>query len=96
MNHISQCRERAGISQVALYRRLNWKQSRLANYESGVRHLRLSDARLIVLALNELGANCTLDEVFPPPLIAILKRSEGEGHRADDAVNSSSTQAGAA
>lgn len=96
MNLISQCRERAGISQVALYRRLNWKQSRLANYESGVRHLRLCDARMIVVALNELGANCTLDEVFPPSMAAILNGSAVEQHRANDAVHASSNQAGAA
>lgn len=66
MNRIAEIREAAGITQAALHRKLNWKQSRLANYESGVRPLKLEDARKIVKALNQLGARCTLDKVFPP------------------------------
>ena len=66
MNRIAELREAAGITQAALHRKLNWKQSRLANYESGVRPLKLEDARKIVKALNQLGARCTLDKVFPP------------------------------
>ncbi|AZF05641.1 helix-turn-helix transcriptional regulator [Pseudomonas sp. R5-89-07] len=65
MNLIAEFREEAGITQAALHRKLNWKQSRLANYESGARPLKLEDARKIVQALNELGAKCTLDRVFP-------------------------------
>lgn len=70
MNRIAEFREAAGITQAALYRKLNWKQSRLANYESGARPLKLDDARLIVKALNALGAKCTLDKVFPPKVRA--------------------------
>ena len=66
MNRIAELREAAGITQAALHRKLNWKQSRLANYESGVRPLKLEDARRIVKALNQLGVRCTLDKVFPP------------------------------
>ena len=66
MNRIAELREAAGITQAALHRKLNWKQSRLANYESGARPLKLEDARLIVKALNQLGVRCTLDKVFPP------------------------------
>jgi|PersoiStandDraft_1058852.scaffolds.fasta_scaffold327283_1 putative transcriptional regulator len=65
MNLIAEFREAAGITQAALHRKLDWKQSRLANYESGSRPLKLEDARKIVRALNELGAKCTLDRVFP-------------------------------
>ncbi|QJI21435.1 helix-turn-helix domain-containing protein [Pseudomonas [fluorescens] ATCC 17400] len=65
MNLIAEIREGAGITQAALHRKLNWKQSRLANYESGARPLKLEDARKIVQALNDLGAKCTLDRVFP-------------------------------
>ena len=39
MNRIAELREAAGITQAALHRKLNWKQSRLANYESGARPL---------------------------------------------------------
>lgn len=66
MNHVRNIREKAGISQAALRRSLGWNQSRLANYESGLRCPGLSEARLIVSALNALGAKCVLDEAFPP------------------------------
>lgn len=67
MNRIREIREDAEISQAALHRHLGWKQSRLANYESGARTPSLDDSRAIVSALNELGAPCTLGDVFPEP-----------------------------
>ncbi|MHC8321163.1 helix-turn-helix transcriptional regulator [Pseudomonas sp. GB2N2] len=70
MNHVRNIREKAGITQAALRRSLGWNQSRLANYESGLRCPGLSEARLIVSALNTLGAKCGLDEAFPPENIA--------------------------
>ncbi|MBX8528526.1 helix-turn-helix transcriptional regulator [Pseudomonas cichorii] len=66
MNQVRTIREKAGITQAALRRALDWNQSRLANYESGLRSPGLSEARLIVVALNSLGAKCVLDDVFPP------------------------------
>jgi len=66
MNQVRMIRERAGITQAALRRALGWNQSRLANYESGLRSPGLSEARLIVRALNALGAECGLDDAFPP------------------------------
>lgn len=65
MNNIAIVRDRAGITQAALYTKLNWRQSRLSNYENNIRPLKLADARQIVCALNSLGAKTTLDEVFP-------------------------------
>jgi putative transcriptional regulator len=65
MNLIKSVRESAGIKQVALYSALKWPQSRLSNYENEIRTPSLKDAREIVSALNELGAACTLDDVFP-------------------------------
>jgi putative transcriptional regulator len=65
MNRIRAIREQVGISQTDLYRRLGWKQSRLANYEAGNRMPGLSEAREIVAALNWLSAACTLEDVFP-------------------------------
>lgn len=67
MNRIREIRESAEIRQSALYKKLNWGQSRIANYESGDRTPSLSDARLIVAALNDLGAVCDLAQVFPEP-----------------------------
>jgi putative transcriptional regulator len=66
MNQVRMIRERAGVTQAALRRALGWNQSRLANYESGLRCPGLSEARLIVNALNVLGAECELDDAFPP------------------------------
>ena len=66
MNNVRKIREGAGISQADLRRKLNWNQSRLANYEAGRRSPGLDEARQIVVALNELGAACALDEAFPP------------------------------
>ncbi|UXY55874.1 helix-turn-helix domain-containing protein [Pseudomonas tohonis] len=67
MNRIRETREGAGISQAALYKKLGWRQSRLANYESGNRTPGLNEAREIIAALAGLGAVCDLDEVFPQP-----------------------------
>ena len=66
MNQVRMIRERAGLTQAALRRALGWNQSRLANYESGLRSPGLTEARLIVSALNTLGAKCELDDAFPP------------------------------
>jgi putative transcriptional regulator len=66
MNQVRTIRERAGVTQAALRRALGWNQSRLANYESGLRSPGLTEARLIVQALNALGARCALDDAFPP------------------------------
>lgn len=65
MNRIAIVREAAGITQADLYKKLGWRQSRLSNYEGGKRPLKLSDARLVCLALNELGAKASFDDVFP-------------------------------
>lgn len=67
MNRIREIREAAGIAQADLYRKLEWRQSRLANYEAEARKPGLDDARQIVAALNALGADCSLADVFPEP-----------------------------
>ncbi|QTS88284.1 helix-turn-helix transcriptional regulator [Ectopseudomonas khazarica] len=66
MNRISEIRRAAGISQLALVDQLRWSQGRLSNYEAGRRVPGLAECRAIVRGLNELGACCTLDDVFPP------------------------------
>lgn len=68
MNHIREIRERASIKQVDLYARLGWPQGRLSNYETGLRTPGLAAAREIVAALNSLGAECELNDVFPEPI----------------------------
>ena len=65
MNRIRKIREENSLTQADLYRKLGWKQSRLANYEACSRTPSLSDAREIVAALNSLDAACSLESVFP-------------------------------
>jgi putative transcriptional regulator len=67
MNRIKEVREAAEIKQVSLYTQLKWPQSRLSNYENGRRTPGLNEARVIVTALNALGAECDLASVFPEP-----------------------------
>ncbi|HAS8351241.1 helix-turn-helix transcriptional regulator [Morganella morganii] len=66
MNKISCIRKSINITQQKLADTLGWKQSRIGNYESGIRTPDLASCRKIISALNELGANCSLDSVFPP------------------------------
>jgi putative transcriptional regulator len=66
MNKISAVRNDARITQAQLGAALGWSQGRISNYESGTRVPGLADSRRIVAALNQLGAACTLDDVFPP------------------------------
>lgn len=67
MNRIKWVRQRQGVTQADLARQLGWSQSRIANYEAGVRSPGLEDARRLVDALNTLGAVTNLDETFPSP-----------------------------
>lgn len=66
MNNIALERQKLGLSQSQLALELGWGRSRLSNYESGLREPGLSECRMIVDALNSLGAECTLNSVFPP------------------------------
>jgi putative transcriptional regulator len=66
MNRIAEIRERDQIKQGDLAKALGWQRSRLSNYETERRVPSLADSRSIVAALNQLGAGCNLDQVFPP------------------------------
>ncbi|WP_421105426.1 helix-turn-helix transcriptional regulator [Serratia marcescens] len=66
MNNISTLRKSVGATQQRLADSLGWKQSRIGNYESGIRTPDLYSCRRIVEALNALGVECSLDSVFPP------------------------------
>lgn len=66
MNNIAEQRKKLGISQAVLASSIGWGQSRIANYELNIRTPSLNDCRAIVEALQKLGANCSLDDVFPP------------------------------
>ncbi|EEU9347582.1 helix-turn-helix transcriptional regulator [Escherichia coli] len=66
MNNIANERKKLGITQSALAGACGWNQSRLANYESGIRTPDLESCRRLVKALNKLGSKTTLDGLFPP------------------------------
>jgi Helix-turn-helix. len=66
MNLIAEHREKSGIKQKELVVALGWTQARISNYEAGRRIAGLAECRAIVRALNKLGTQCSLDDVFPP------------------------------
>lgn len=67
-NRLKAFREKAGFTQAGLAEACGWgaNQSRISNYEQSRSHPRLSDCRIIISALNGAGAECDLDDVFPP------------------------------
>ncbi|EMD6814804.1 helix-turn-helix transcriptional regulator [Citrobacter koseri] len=67
MNNIAKKRKRAGLTQVEFASVLGWKPSRLSNYELALRMPSLNDCRAIVNELNNLGCECSLDDIFPHP-----------------------------
>lgn len=71
MNMISVWREKAELTQSQLADLCGWdgKQSRISNYETGLRTPSISECRAIVAAINSTGTSCTLDDVFPPEQI---------------------------
>lgn len=66
MNNIARQRNVMGLSQSSLAKAIGWGQSRLANYELNARTPSLDSCRKIVNGFNSLGANVTLDDIFPP------------------------------
>ncbi|EOZ4718104.1 MULTISPECIES: helix-turn-helix domain-containing protein [Enterobacter cloacae complex] len=66
MNNIANERKKLGITQSALACACGWNQSRLANYEAGIRAPDLESCRSLVKALNKLGGKTNLDSLFPP------------------------------
>ncbi|ALE88795.1 helix-turn-helix domain-containing protein [Pseudomonas versuta] len=73
MNCIAQQREKSGIKQRQLVAALGWTQARVSNYEAGRRTAGLAECRAIVVAFNQLGVKCTLDDVFPPGMDTPVK-----------------------
>jgi len=67
MNQIQAIRERHGVTQARLAKELGWLASRLSNYERDQRSVHIVDAHRITAALNRLGANCDISDVFPAP-----------------------------
>lgn len=66
MNRIKEFRESVGMTQEAFGSYISKTQGAVAHYENAVRTPDLDTCREIVNALNDNGANVTLDDVFPP------------------------------
>ncbi len=66
MNNIANERKKLGITQSELAGACGWNQSRLANYEAGIRAPDLESCRRLVEAMNKLGSKTSLDVLFPP------------------------------
>lgn len=71
MNNIANERRKIGVTQSQLARKCGWLSSRLANYESGTRRPDLESCRTLVAAINRLGGSVTIDDLFPPSVIAL-------------------------
>ncbi|MBI6135057.1 helix-turn-helix transcriptional regulator [Serratia marcescens] len=66
MNNIANERKKLGITQAALAKVCGWTQSRIANYESGIRVPDLNASRHLVKVFAKLGSKADLDKLFPP------------------------------
>lgn len=66
MNNMKKIRKSLGLSQSSLADTIGVTQGMIGHYESGYRKPSLTISRIIVSFFNEHGANCTLDDVFPP------------------------------
>lgn len=67
MSALKAIRKQTGATQTQLAERVGLTQAAIGHYETGRRTPGLNECRRIVSALNELGAACTLEEVFPEP-----------------------------
>lgn len=65
MSSLKHFREKAKVTQAALAERVGMTQGAIAHYENGRRTPGLAESRRLMVALNDLGVNCSLDELFP-------------------------------
>lgn len=66
MNRIAHYRAEARLTQAQAVREAGWNsQSRWSSYETGARTPGADDIRIILRVLNEHGALCSFDDVFP-------------------------------
>ncbi|EKO3656440.1 helix-turn-helix transcriptional regulator [Vibrio metschnikovii] len=67
MTKINEILKRIGISQERLAEIVGVSQSSINHYAKGNRKPNYQIAWKIVDSLNQLGANCSFDDVFPNP-----------------------------
>ena len=66
MNRIEHFRKLAKLTQQQAAESAGWKyQSRWSGYERGERTPSVRDAQIIARVLNDHGAHCTMQDIFP-------------------------------
>ena len=68
MNNIKKIRLSAALTQTEMARMLGVSQGTLARYELGIRTISLEMSWKIANILNQLGAECSFEDVFPNPM----------------------------
>ncbi|MEX2953581.1 helix-turn-helix transcriptional regulator [Serratia fonticola] len=65
MNNLKTIRKKAGLTSFDLAREMGCTRGSIGHYETGRRLPDIKVAQRLVASLNNLGAECSIEEVFP-------------------------------